>query len=70
MSPKYLSKIVQQYHTYWEKQAMDCLNILKSYLDVCKDVDLVATIKIMMVIWDNGPLFGLNLFMANLFDYV
>ena len=49
---------------------MDCLNILKSYLDVCKDVDLVATIKIMMVIWDNGPLFGLNLFMANLFDYV
>ena len=70
MSLVVIGMVEQQEHTYGEQQVVYCLNIFKSTLDECKDVDPVDTFQIMFLVWDTGSPFELTPFKAEFVDCV
>ena len=53
-NPKLLREFLQQDHTYGSQYFVDILNLLKSTLDACKDMDTVDNFQTMVLKWDTG----------------
>ena len=53
-TPKLLREFLQQDHTYGSQYFVDILNLIKSTLDACKDMDPVANFQTMVLKWDTG----------------
>ena len=68
--PKLLQEFLQQNKTSGSQQTVYSLDILKSTLDACNNVNLVATFQTMIMAWRNGASFGLTPFKAEFFDYM
>ena len=68
--PNILCEFAQQDHTSCSQQAMGCLNIFKSTLDVWKYVDTAATFKTMIFAWNTGESFGLTPFKSDFVNYI
>ena len=68
--PNILREFAQQDQTYGTQHDVDNLNIFKSMLDACKDVNTVATFQTMILEWNTGALFGLTQFKADFVDNV
>ena len=68
--PKLLCEFVKLDQTSGSQQAVDRLNLFKSTLYACKDVNPVGNFQTMMLEWNTGASFGLTEFKDNFVDYV